>query len=178
MSAHRAAGDFSTDSTVYRTGEAVNANSLANLNRNGRRPGSRNRRTVAALSAGVLAAREYADRALAALAEVCEDPEAPAAARVGAARELLNRAYGAPVRFEAVQLRAVGHDVTPETFVTAAGNRERRRVFTRQSDAEMALQAPGFCDPDLEEGKREAADEAEADGRRAAREILEGGGDS
>ena len=65
----------------------------------GRPKGSRNKATLAraaGLPDAVAAARAYAAQAFDVLAEVMGDAEAPAAARVKAATELLNRAYGRP----------------------------------------------------------------------------------
>ncbi len=42
-------------------------------------------------------ARSHTDEAIATLAEIMRDPEAPANARISAASELLNRGYGRPV---------------------------------------------------------------------------------
>lgn len=65
----------------------------------GRPKGSRNKATLAraaGLPDAVAAARTYAAQAFDVLAEVMGDTEAPASARVKAATELLNRAYGRP----------------------------------------------------------------------------------
>ena len=67
----------------------------------GRPPGSRNKETLAreerAKTLSALA-RENTDHALAALVEVAEDTSAPAAARVQAAKALLDRGWGRPPR--------------------------------------------------------------------------------
>ena len=67
----------------------------------GRPPGSRNKATLAreerAKTLSVLA-RENTESALAALLEVAQDTSAPAAARVQAAKALLDRAWGRPPR--------------------------------------------------------------------------------
>ncbi len=67
----------------------------------GRPPGSRNKETLAreerAKTLSALA-RENTEPALAALVEVAEDASAPAAARVQAAKALLDRGWGRPPR--------------------------------------------------------------------------------
>lgn len=147
--------------------------SLANLSRSGRKPGSRNRQTLAALAHGVEAAREYAAGALATLHSVASDADAPAAERVQAARALLDRAYGAPVRCEAVELRAVAHSVTPEAYIVAGGDGERRRECARQREADPLAALAGL-DAGHEREKRELAEEAEARGREKEAAELDG----
>ncbi|QLQ33922.1 MAG: hypothetical protein HZT40_22445 [Candidatus Thiothrix singaporensis] len=44
------------------------------------------------------AAMDYSDEALAKLVEIMQDPETPAAARITACREVLDRAHGKPTQ--------------------------------------------------------------------------------
>lgn len=68
----------------------------------GRRPGAGRKKGVVAETKRTLAesAREYGQRMLQVLAEIAEDPEQPASARVSAANHVLDRGYGKSVVVE------------------------------------------------------------------------------
>lgn len=86
----------------------------------GRKPGgvSKAKRELADM------AKDYADKALAVLAEIMGDNQQPAAARVSAANAMLDRGHGKPA--QAVQL--TGSEGGPVTVVT------RRIVDARGTD--------------------------------------------
>ncbi|MGZ8096730.1 MAG: hypothetical protein ACXWUD_10885 [Methylosarcina sp.] len=60
----------------------------------GRKPGSINKATADLKGM----ARQYSAQALTILAELMQDPEVPPAARIQAAREVLDRGYGKPTQ--------------------------------------------------------------------------------
>lgn len=59
-------------------------------------------------------ARAHTDEAVATLAEIMRDPEAPANARISAASELLNRGYGRPVDQKAMVVMSQQHELPRE----------------------------------------------------------------
>ena len=66
-------------------------------------------------------AREHADEAVQVLASIMRDTDAPAAARISAATEILNRGYGRPVDQKAMILMSqhVERVLAPREMTTA-----------------------------------------------------------
>lgn len=62
----------------------------------GRKPGSRNRATIEQLGSITEIAQRHGEGAIAILAAIASDTEAPAAARVSAANAILDRGFGKP----------------------------------------------------------------------------------
>lgn len=67
-------------------------------------------------------AREHADDAIQVLASIMGDTDAPAAARISAATEILNRGYGRPVDQKAMVLMSqqIERALTPREMSTEA----------------------------------------------------------
>lgn len=84
----------------------------------GRPKGSKNRATKAEAVALSERAKAYADEALATLAEVMRNKEAPPAARVSASESILNRGYGKPT--QSVEVGALGGGPLPVTVALVA----------------------------------------------------------
>lgn len=65
-------------------------------------------------------AREYADEAVQVLASIMRDDDAPAAARISAATEILNRGFGRPVDQKAMVVMAqqIERTFTPRDLTT------------------------------------------------------------
>ena len=59
-------------------------------------------------------ARSHTDEAIATLAEIMRDPQAPSNARISAASELLNRGYGRPVDQKAMVVMSQQHELPRE----------------------------------------------------------------
>ncbi|MCP4185196.1 MAG: hypothetical protein GY761_18110 [Hyphomicrobiales bacterium] len=81
----------------------------------GRKPGSPNKATAAIRAL----AGEHADKAIDILAELMEGQDTPAAARITAAKELLERGFGRPGSYAALELDTPLSELQPREAISA-----------------------------------------------------------
>ncbi len=81
----------------------------------GRKPGSPNKATAAIRAL----AGEHADKAIDILAELMEGQDTPAAARITAAKELLERGFGRPGSYAALELDTPLSEQQPKEAIAA-----------------------------------------------------------
>lgn len=82
-------------------------------------------------------ARQYADEAIEVLADIMRDEKLPAAARISAITELLNRGYGRPVDQKAMLV--LGQQVERSRAVREMSTREIIDLISEHLDGKISI---------------------------------------